>query len=115
MPTGGLKIAPLDNRLVGLLRSKDGLRDSVDKLSVDPDQPRKTIDNDELARLVESIRTNGLLHPIGVRWVEELGGYRLIYGERRFKAFLELGKIDHPGHRLGSGFDALRNPDDPVC
>jgi ParB family chromosome partitioning protein len=87
-----LKIAPLDTRLAGLLRSKAAYEIPIDKLSVDPDQPRKTIDSEELARLTESIRTNGLLHPVGVRWVAELEGYRLIYGERRFKAVLDLGK-----------------------
>ena len=92
MPTIGVKIAPLDSRLIGLIRSKSVYEIPTEKISVDPDQPRKLIDEVELANLAESIRLNGLLHPIGVRYVDEAAGYRIIYGERRFRAFLRLGK-----------------------
>ncbi|MFI5792372.1 ParB/RepB/Spo0J family partition protein [Streptomyces sp. NPDC051677] len=49
-----------------------------------PNQPRKTFDEDALKELAESIKEHGLLQPIVVRKVEE--GYELVAGERRFRA-----------------------------
>ncbi|MEV4444681.1 ParB/RepB/Spo0J family partition protein [Streptomyces mirabilis] len=49
-----------------------------------PNQPRKTFDEDALKELAESIGEHGLLQPIVVRKVEE--GYELVAGERRFRA-----------------------------
>ncbi|GAA2513728.1 ParB/RepB/Spo0J family partition protein [Streptomyces longisporus] len=49
-----------------------------------PNQPRKTFDEDALNELAESIKQHGLLQPIVVRKVEE--GYELVAGERRFRA-----------------------------
>lgn len=49
-----------------------------------PNQPRKTFDEDALKELAESIKEHGLLQPIVVRKVE--GGYELVAGERRFRA-----------------------------
>jgi ParB family chromosome partitioning protein len=47
-------------------------------------QPRTRMDQDALAELANSIRTQGLLQPVVVRPVE--GGYELIAGERRWRA-----------------------------
>ncbi|MEW2122053.1 ParB/RepB/Spo0J family partition protein [Streptomyces sp. NPDC005474] len=49
-----------------------------------PNQPRKTFDEDALNELSESIKQHGLLQPIVVRKVES--GYELVAGERRFRA-----------------------------
>ncbi|MEH0412181.1 ParB/RepB/Spo0J family partition protein [Streptomyces scabiei] len=49
-----------------------------------PNQPRKTFDEDALNELAESIKEHGLLQPIVVRKVAE--GYELVAGERRFRA-----------------------------
>ncbi|MDX3242474.1 ParB/RepB/Spo0J family partition protein [Streptomyces sp. ME18-1-4] len=49
-----------------------------------PNQPRKTFDEDALKELAESIKEHGLLQPIVVRKAEE--GYELVAGERRFRA-----------------------------
>ncbi|MCX5233960.1 ParB/RepB/Spo0J family partition protein [Streptomyces prunicolor] len=49
-----------------------------------PNQPRKTFDEDALNELAESIKQHGLLQPIVVRKVAE--GYELVAGERRFRA-----------------------------
>ena len=49
-----------------------------------PDQPRKTFDEESLAELADSIAAHGLLQPILVRAVE--GGYEIIAGERRWRA-----------------------------
>ncbi len=49
-----------------------------------PFQPRKTFDETALSELAESIREDGLLQPIVVS--EDIDGYVLIAGERRFRA-----------------------------
>ena len=49
-----------------------------------PFQPRKTFDELSLAELAESIKNDGLLQPIVV--TEDIDGYVLIAGERRFRA-----------------------------
>ncbi|WP_157968496.1 ParB/RepB/Spo0J family partition protein [Streptomyces geranii] len=49
-----------------------------------PNQPRKTFEEDALKELAESIKEHGLLQPIVVRKMEK--GYELVAGERRFRA-----------------------------
>jgi len=49
-----------------------------------PFQPRKTFDETALTELAESIKNDGLLQPIVVS--EDIDGYVLIAGERRFRA-----------------------------
>ena len=49
-----------------------------------PFQPRKTFDDESLAELSESIKRDGLLQPIVV--TEDVDGYIIIAGERRFRA-----------------------------
>ncbi len=58
---------------------------AVGKLDPNPDQPRQTFDDESLAQLAESIRDQGVLQPLLV--VPSAGGrYRIIAGERRFRA-----------------------------
>jgi len=49
-----------------------------------PFQPRKSFDEESLLELSESIKKDGLLQPIVV--TEDIDGYMLIAGERRFRA-----------------------------
>ncbi|HIP20456.1 MAG TPA: ParB/RepB/Spo0J family partition protein, partial [Sulfurimonas sp.] len=49
-----------------------------------PFQPRKTFNEASLVELAESIKEDGLLQPIVV--TEDIDGYVLIAGERRFRA-----------------------------
>ncbi len=59
-----------------------------------PEQPRQEFDEDEIARLANSISLYGLLHPIVV---ENVGGaYRLVAGERRLRACQRLGLTQIP-------------------
>lgn len=56
----------------------------VGLIDPNPEQPRRSFDEVELAALAGSIRTHGLLHPIVV---ERTGlRYRLVAGERRLRA-----------------------------
>jgi ParB family chromosome partitioning protein len=56
----------------------------VDRVSSSPFQPRSHIDDQELEKLVESVRAHGIIQPILV--TEVLDGYRLVAGERRLRA-----------------------------
>lgn len=57
----------------------------VDKISINPFQPRQEFDQEALEELSSSIRLHGLIQPITVR---SMGGddYQLISGERRLRA-----------------------------
>ncbi len=69
-----------------------------------PDQPRKHFAEDALADLAASIRTRGLLQPIVVRRVVD--GYRLLAGERRFRAATMAG-LDRVPALIRDGDDDL--------
>jgi len=59
----------------------------------DPDQPRSGVG--DLTDLVSSIRQKGVLEPILVRRIAE-DGFRIISGERRYRASLEAGLYEIP-------------------
>lgn len=67
-------------------------------LEPDPNQPRTTMG--ELSDLVSSIRDKGVLEPILVRRVEEdpssKATFRIISGERRYRAAQEAGVFEVP-------------------
>lgn len=58
---------------------------ALDDVAPNPEQPRRTLSEADLAPLAESIRLHGLLQPIVVEPREE-GGYQLVAGERRLRA-----------------------------
>ncbi len=62
----------------------------IDKIRANPFQPRRNFDPAGLEELVQSIRQHGLLQPIVVRGLG--GAYELVSGERRLRAFRELGR-----------------------
>jgi ParB family chromosome partitioning protein len=53
-------------------------------------QPRKTFDEEALAKLAESIRRNGIITPLLVRRMPS-GSYQIIAGERRWRAARAAG------------------------
>ncbi|OUS74971.1 chromosome partitioning protein ParB [Paenibacillus sp. MY03] len=61
----------------------------------DKDQPRYQFDEEALGELMQSIEELGLLSPIKVRTMEG-GRYRIIYGNRRYKATEMLGRKTIP-------------------
>jgi ParB family chromosome partitioning protein len=63
-----------------------GAKIKLGRIEADPTQPRKTFGTEADARLAESMRTRGQLVPVLVRWVAEADRYRVIDGERRFRA-----------------------------
>lgn len=61
----------------------------LDQIMIDPDQPRKHFDQDELNELAASIREHGVVQPIIV--TPHRGGYQIVAGERRFRAASIVG------------------------
>ena len=59
-----------------------------------PNQPRKTFDEDKLAELADSIRQNGVLQPILVRRKGQK--YEIVAGERRYQASKLAGLKEIP-------------------
>jgi len=57
----------------------------ITDLSPDPDQPRKTFDEEKLKELATSIKEKGIIQPITVR-PSDNGKYVIVVGERRFRA-----------------------------
>ena len=66
----------------------------ISLIDVNPDQPRKVFNEEEIQGLAESIRENGLINPITLR--EKDGQYQIISGERRFRAFKFLNRDKVP-------------------
>lgn len=62
----------------------------INKIKLNPNNPRKEFDNQKLIELTNSIKEKGLINPIRVKKIE--GGYELICGERRLKAHKLAGK-----------------------
>jgi ParB family transcriptional regulator, chromosome partitioning protein len=58
---------------------------ALDQILPGSDQPRDTFDHERLVELAHSIKTNGLLQPITVQKHAD-GKYRIIAGERRWRA-----------------------------
>ena len=63
----------------------------LERIEADPDQPRRTFDPDRLEELAASIRREGVLQPIAVRYDVERDVYVVIHGERRLRAAREAG------------------------
>lgn len=63
----------------------------LDKLELDPEQPRKTRNPLRAAELADSVRAQGVLSPLLVTQIPETDRYRIVFGERRFHAAHEAG------------------------
>lgn len=67
----------------------------IEQIIPDPNQPRKEFKQEALDELAESISKHGLLQPIAVESMED-GRFKLIVGERRFRASKIAGLIEIP-------------------
>jgi ParB family transcriptional regulator, chromosome partitioning protein len=72
------------------------LRVPVGRIALNPYQPRKTFDEDELRALCDSIKIHGVLTPILVRPVGDK--FQLVAGERRLRAAQQAGLTEIPAH-----------------
>lgn len=88
----------------------------LDLIEPDPDQPRKSFEPDALLDLAQSIRLQGVLQPIVVEWVPERERFRIISGERRWRATHLAGEQQNedpeaqPRRDLGRIPAIIRNP-----
>lgn len=102
------RLQSLAGRLTQLARKPTGLIVSVDAISPNPHQPRKTFDEEFLRELAESIRTTGLIEPLVLR---ALGpdSYQLLAGEQRWRAAKIAGVTELPAvlREVSDDLDAL--------
>lgn len=70
---------------------------SLDLITPNPDQPRRTFDEEALAELAASIRELGIIQPLSLRKVGP-DSYQIIAGERRFRAARLAGLASVPAY-----------------
>ena len=66
----------------------------IDLIAPNEDQPRLQMDDDKLEDLAKSIRANGIIQPLLVQHTDD--GYRIIAGERRWRAAQRAGLLKVP-------------------
>ncbi|MEI9808082.1 MAG: ParB/RepB/Spo0J family partition protein [Bacteroidota bacterium] len=88
--TGNLKTAVVEN-------ATGTNRIPVDEIETNPKQPRKDFDEQAMKELAESIRLHDIIQPVTVSRLPS-GKYRLISGERRWRATKMAGLKDIPAY-----------------
>jgi ParB family chromosome partitioning protein len=79
----------------GILQTSEKVqRLPVGSIAPNPDQPRKTFDEESLGELAQSIKNHGIVQPLVVTKAKE--GYRIVAGERRWRAAQKAGLKDVP-------------------
>ena len=75
--------------------SGESVRLSINEIEPNRDQPRKIFEEQALAELSASIKEHGVLQPLLVRPMAD-GSYRLVAGERRYRAARMAGVTEVP-------------------
>lgn len=70
---------------------------SLEKISANPDQPRRSFDEEALDELAASIRELGIIQPLSLRKTGP-DSYQIIAGERRYRAALKAGLASVPAY-----------------
>ena len=70
---------------------------ALELIEANPDQPRRTFDEQALGELADSIREHGVISPITLRQQAD-GKYMIIAGERRFRASQMVGLKTIPAY-----------------
>lgn len=94
VPGGPRPAAP--GKTDGLKALRSAAMIPLDRLTPDPDQPRKSFSDEEIDRLADSLRSRGLLQPIRARWDADLNRWIIVAGERRFRAARRAGWNEIP-------------------
>ena len=68
----------------------------LDRIQPDPAQPRRYFDAERLEELAASIRTEGVLQPVVVRYDADRDIYVVVHGERRWRAAQAAGLATIP-------------------
>lgn len=95
------KVKDDDGKLVDILA-----RISVEFISPNPYQPRMSFEPQALEELKKSIISNGLIQPITVRRIQG-NRYQLISGERRLRAYKEIGYKEIPAYIIKVDSDEI--------
>lgn len=90
-----LKTAAGDLKKEVIERNTSIQRVSLDHIETNPNQPRKDFDETALSELAASIKMHNIIQPLTVMPASN-GKYRLIAGERRFRASKIAGLKDVP-------------------
>ena len=69
----------------------------IDRITANPDQPRRTFDEEALQELAASIRELGIIQPLSLRKTGP-DSYQIIAGERRFRAAGLAGLTSVPAY-----------------
>lgn len=69
----------------------------ISRIKPNPDQPRRTFDEESLDDLAASIRELGIIQPLSLRKVGP-DDYQIIAGERRYRAALRAGLTTVPAY-----------------
>jgi ParB family chromosome partitioning protein len=82
-------------RAVGVTDLVEAKEIRLDRIVPDPEQPRQTFDDERLEELAASMRREGVLQPIAVRYEADADRYVILHGERRWRAahLAELSSI----------------------
>ncbi|GAB1457933.1 ParB/RepB/Spo0J family partition protein [Spirochaetota bacterium] len=67
----------------------------VSRIMPSPDQPRKSFDDQSIAELADSIKRHGIIQPLVVE-EDGSGAYRIVAGERRWRAAALAGLSEVP-------------------
>ena len=79
----------------------------VDKIDVNPYQPRTHFNEQAIGELAESIKSLGIIQPVTVRKVDR-NQYQLVTGERRYRAAKSIGFDRIPAYvRIANDQEAL--------
>lgn len=77
------------------LDSENSISIKIGEIEPNREQPRKEFDNEALTELAESISQHGILQPLLLRPMLS-GGYRIVAGERRYRAARMAGLSEVP-------------------
>ena len=69
----------------------------IDRIAPNPDQPRRSFDENSLEELAVSIRELGVVQPLTLRMGDD-GNYQIIAGERRWRAARKAGLTSVPAY-----------------
>jgi ParB family transcriptional regulator, chromosome partitioning protein len=70
----------------------------IDKINVNPFQPREDFNEEKLKELADSIKVKGLLQPVTIKISADKNSFDLISGERRVRAVKMLGLTKIPAY-----------------
>jgi ParB family chromosome partitioning protein len=73
-------------RQEGKVPLRNTYRIELELIEPDPLQPRRFFDEEVLKELAASIQARDIIQPLTVRWEPQAGKYRIIDGERRYRA-----------------------------